>query len=535
MSVASRYVGRYLDLPPAVTEDVTARHNIDVHARDGVVLRTDHYAPRLEDAPTILIRTPYGRRGIFGLVTGRVLAERGFHVVLQSCRGTFDSGGTFAPMRHERDDGLDTLAWLERESWFDGTLFTWGSSYVGFTQWAIAGEAGPALKAMLTAVTASSFRAPTYAGGAFSLDTVLNWATLLNNQGGSLLSFVVKQTRSRSMLRRAWTHLPLAEADAIAAGREITFFQEWLTRAGDEAYWRDRGDADRVEDTNAAICMIGGWYDIFLPWQLADYARLRAAGKRPRLVIGPWTHSSRELFAHTMREGISFFRSQLDSKPDTMPVEIYVGGVDEWRTLDEWPPPGRTREWFGTADAGLAADSRTGAAAAIGRFRYDPADPTPSPGGPLLTVGAGRMRNNGVEARDDTLVYSSPVLAAAVEAIGPVSVSIRLRSSSPNFDLFARVCDVAPDGRSENICDGLTRVDDSTPADADATRTIEVTLWPTAYRWLGGHRIRLQVAGGAHPRYSRNPGSGEPLGSATRLVTVEHEVLDVVLRMVEPE
>ena len=99
--------------------------------------------------------------------------------------------------------------------------------------------------------------------------------------------------------------------------------------------------------------------------------------------------------------------------------------------------------------------------------------------------------------------------------------------------MFARVCDVAPDGRSENICDGLTRLDESAPIAADGSRTVDVTLWPTAYRWLAGHRIRLQVAGGAHPRYSRNPGTGEPLGSATRLVAVEHEVLDVVLRMVE--
>ena len=537
MSVASRYIGRFLDLPPAVTNDVTVRHDIDVRARDGVVLRTDHYAPGLDGAPTILIRTPYGRRGVIGLVTGRVLAERGFHVVLQSCRGTFDSGGTFAPMRHERDDGLDTLAWLKGEPWFDGTLFTWGSSYVGFTQWAIASQAGPALKGMLTAVTASSFRAPTYAGGAFSLDTVLNWATLLNNQGGSLLSFVVKQTRSRSTLRRAWTHLPLAEADAIAAGREIAFFQEWLTRAGDETYWQDRGDAGRVEDTEAAVCMIGGWYDIFLPWQLADYARLRAAGKPPRLVIGPWTHSSRELFAHTMREGIRFFRAQLDDEPSTVPppVEIYVGGANEWRTLDQWPPAGRTRAWFGSGAAGLAADAPTTADAAIGRFRYDPAHPTPSPGGPLLTVGAGRVRNNAVEARDDTLVYSSPVLTGPVEVIGPVTVSVRLRSSSPHFDVFARVCDVTPDGRSENVCDGLTRVDETTPTDADGSRTVEVTLWPTAYRWLVGHRLRLQVAGGAHPRYSRNPGTGEPLGSATRLVAVEHEVFEVVLRMVDSD
>jgi putative CocE/NonD family hydrolase len=538
MSVATRYVARHFGLPPAVTENVAVDRDIDVVARDGVRLRTDHYAPDLDRAPTILIRTPYGRGGPFGLVTGRLFAERGFHVVLQSCRGTFDSGGDFAPMRHERTDGLDTLAWLEGQPWFDGTVFTWGASYIGFTQWALATDAGPALRGMLTAVTASSFRDPTYAGGSFSLDTVLNWATLLNNQGGSMLTFLIKQTRTQRLLRRAWTHLPLAEADAIAAGREIAFFQEWLISAGDEPYWRERGQDGRIECTDAAVCMVGGWYDIFLPWQLADYARLRAAGKRPRLIIGPWTHASRDLFARTMREGVNWFRSRLATDEPggaeaPPPVEIYVGGADEWRTLEDWPPSGRTREWVARADGGLAdaADRARGADAAIARFRYDPADPTPSPGGPLLTTGAGRVRNNAVEARADTLVFSTPALVEPVEAIGPVTVSVRVRSSSPYFDMFARVCDVSPEGRSENVCDGLTRVSGGVAAEDDGTRTVEVTLWPTAYRWRSGHRIRLQLAGGAHPRYARNPGTGEPLGSATRLVAVDHEVLACTVRM----
>src|SRR5215475_14477743 len=523
MSLASWCMGWYFDLPPAVTRDVTLDRDIDVMARDGVALRTDHYAPNLPDAPTVLIRTPYGRKSLVGLINGRTLAERGFHIVLQSCRGTFDSGGEFAPMRHEHDDGLDTVAWVEKQPWFNGTLFTHGLSYVGFTQWAIAPDAGPALKGMLTAATASSFREPTYAGGSFSLDTILNWATLLNNQGGSLLAFIAKQTRTQRMLRQAWMHLPLAEADAIAAGREITFFQEWLVRAGDEPYWRDRGHGRRIEDIDAAICMVGGWYDIFLPWQLADYARLRAAGKHPRLVIGPWTHSSREMFAESLREGVRWFRSQTDRDAngasrtgEARPaVEIHVGGANKWRSLDDWPPPGRTHEWAirpgGTLAQG-AATTPTDAQPASDHFRYDPADPTPSPGGPLLTVGAGRVVNNRVESRGDVLVYTSAVLTKPVEAIGPVAVSIRVRSSSDYFDLFARVCDVAPSGRSENVCDGLTRMVGNESVAADGTRTVEIPLWPTAYQWKPGHRIRLQIAGGAHPRYARNPGTGEPLG-----------------------
>ena len=39
-----------------------------------------------------------------------------------------------------------------------------------------------------------------------------------------------------------------------------------------------------------------------------------------------------------------------------------------------------------------------------------------------------------------------------------------------------------------------------------------------------GHRLRLQVSGGAHPRFARNTGTGEPLATATRLVPTEIEV-----------
>ena len=56
-------------------------------------------------------------------------------------------------MRHERDDGLDTVDWLRRQPWFTGVLGTFGPSYVGYTQWAIADV--PELAAMATVVTAS--------------------------------------------------------------------------------------------------------------------------------------------------------------------------------------------------------------------------------------------------------------------------------------------------------------------------------------------------------------------------------------------
>jgi predicted acyl esterase len=46
----------------------------------------------------------------------------------------------------------------------------------------------------------------------------------------------------------------------------------------------------------------------------------------------------------------------------------------------------------------------------------------------------------------------------------------------------------------------------------------------TAHRFEPGHRLRLQVSGGAFPRYARNTGTGEPLATAARLVSTDVEV-----------
>ena len=51
-----------------------------------------------------------------------------------------------------------------------------------------------------------------------------------------------------------------------------------------------------------------------------------------------------------------------------------------------------------------------------------------------------------------------------------------------------------------------------------------VKLWPTAYRFKRGHRIRVQVSSGAFPRYARNPGTGKPRATATRLLAAAQSV-----------
>jgi predicted acyl esterase len=90
--------------------------------------------------------------------------------------------------------------------------------------------------------------------------------------------------------------------------------------------------------------------------------------------------------------------------------------------------------------------------------------------------------------------------------------------------VFVRVCDVDRLGVSHNVSDALERVTPVAERDADDVVRVSFPLWPMAHRFRRGHRIRVQVSSGAHPRYARNTGTGEPLLSATTLVAAEQEV-----------
>lgn len=233
------------------------------------------------------------------------------------------------------------------------------------------------------------------------------------------------------------------------------------------------------------------------------------------------------LFAAALRESIAWFRAHLlgeRSRLRQSPVRVLIMGTNEWRDLPEWPPAGYgAQRWHLQAGGGLA--TAIPAESEPDHYRYDPADPTPAVGGSSLSQNSGPKDNRALEARPDVLCYSSASLDRDVEAIGPVSAEIYVQSSLAYTDFFVRLCDVAPFGKSVNVCDGLLRLIPGRPLpQADGSLKVVIDLWPTAHRFRRGHHIRLQVSSGAHPRFARNPGSGEPLATATTLVAAEQTV-----------
>ncbi|KQO64324.1 hypothetical protein ASF23_17360 [Curtobacterium sp. Leaf261] len=469
---------------------------------DGVELATTRYAPRGQTrGPVILIRTPYGREGrLWSYLLPRPFAARGYQVVVQDVRGTFDSDGVFEPGRHERADGTATVAWLRDQPWCDGRVVMTGGSYLGTTQWAVGPYLDNPLTAMAISIGSSTMMGSWYPQGALGLDQTLRWSFLIGTQEGRIggLSLLVNKRR----IARALAAPDFRDADVKALGAVSPIYRAGIEHADDQGYWVDALDysADRA-DLTTPTSMVTGWFDLFLRDQLHDHQALIAAGHQSRITIGPFSHGSAQLIPHQVRDALEFFDHTLHNKPlvNTAPVRLFIQGVDQWSDYAAWPPPAQPVELALHGDGTAAFGSPSTSISDETQWKtiaYDPYDPTPAVGGPTLNMPAGRQDQTAVEHRADVLVHTSTALDGPLEVIGTITAHLTVTTPDPSTLVVVRVCDVDEHGTSWNVTEGLVRLTDG----PRSQRTVRIDLDPTGYVFKEKHKLRVHIAAGAHPR-----------------------------------
>lgn len=514
---------------PKTKFDVAIASKIRVPMRDGTRQLVDHLAPVGPAKGTILVRSPYGWNALTTAVLGTTFAGNGYHVVLARTRGTFGSEGVFEPAVHEVQDGADTVDWLRQQSWFDGRFATLGASYFGFTQWAILADPPDELVTSVILAGPHNFRDVFYSDGAFNLELALTWSELMASQEDhSLLRSTIRGASVHKRVAPALRTLPLPDAADEITQHRWPWFREWASRRDpDDSFWTNyqlQGILDRVD---VPVFLAGGWQDIFLANTLEQYTHLRSRGIEAALTMGAWTHGemgtkgASTLFA----EALDWFDHHLAHEPlrRATPVRIHVGGAaDEWREVDLWPPPTGARKLIFDRSGSLEWESARRLEPEdqpCASFVYDPSDPTPTLGGRLLTGSLAGYRNDtSLAARSDVLVYDSSPLSAAQDVIGQPVLTLAHSADTSPYDLFVRLSDVSPEGKSTNVADGFIRGRDSDGAQ------LRIALDATSYRFAAGHRIRLLVAGGSFPHYERNLGAAADPATSTATASTCHEI-----------
>jgi hypothetical protein len=522
--LAAKLAARRFELEPATTRFVITE-GVPVPMRDGVRLLADHYAPVTGTAVgTLLLRGPYTRNALPTRVILALYAERGYHVVLQSTRGSFGSGGVFDPGRGEVEDGADTVEWLRRQPWFTGSFVTVGGSYLGFTQLALLADPQPEHSTAVVTFGPHDIGHAAWGTGTFALSDCLTWAyQMAFHERGGFLRHTIRTALTPRRLAAVFGTLPLEDGSAVTAGGS-SYYDPWLHETDPTGeYWRAR--AVNFEAIRQPILLIGGWQDLFFDQTLTQYRTLLDNGIDVALIIGPWTHG--EGGGAAIREGLDW----LGGRRRAQPVRIFVTGDGGWRDLPHWPP--------GTVDTvlypqrGRALADTPCAVSAPERFVYDPAAPTPTIGGRLLLASqAGYRDDSALAERADVLTFTGAELTDDLEIMGAPYVELAHAVDAVRADVAIRLSDVDREGKSRNVSDGF--VGAISGSSSGAPTGLHVDLDPIAHRFRAGHRIRLTIAGGSFPRFARSLGTGEPLATGTVMTRATHEIDCARTRLVLP-
>ncbi len=562
--------------------EIRVQKNVPAEMRDGTTLLSNVYRPAGDgEYPVLLTRLPYGKDLQLGtsVLDPIKAAQAGYVVVVQDVRGRYRSEGKFVPFVSEYEDGYDTVEWAARLPGSNGSVGMYGLSYFGKTQWQAAVMRPPSLKSMVPGITwGNHLNGVQMRGGVQELGLMQYWAPvslaldlLLRKYAGDPERIgermpALVEVIDTILAGGGYDALPLA--DLPNPDDLLSFVRGGFERGVDHEGWDHLNIDGKYGRVEAPTFHIGGWYDCFIGETLRQYAAMKErageAGMRPpRLMIGPWTHGA---FGSTFGDldfGIGssgFFlnyrgdltdahlrwfdatlkgeESALDGTP---PVRVFVMGENRWRGYEEWPPPGaRQEDWHLRSGGGLVREPG-GAGDDPASYDYDPEDPVPTVGGPILMAPihrAGPRDQRPVEARQDVLVYTSPPLESPYTVLGSVYVTLFAASSAPDTDFVARLVDVHPDGRAMGVADGIVRASarESYPAPGVikpvAPSPIEpgevyeyaIDLWATGITFLAGHRLRVEITSSSHPRWERNLNTGESAVHSSR-TEVAHQTI----------
>jgi len=490
---------------------------------DGIELAADFYQPDLpaDGKPhgLVYVLCPYGRKGVMALLNAKCFAARGYMVLLVSCRGTAGSGGTFVAAMTEREDSQAVVGWMRGQPWYPGRFVTFGSSYMGYVQWALLRDPPEDLVASVILCSVYDHSLLSWTNGAYRPDRI-SWSYIVARQDeatdGGISS--IRELRKLGSVVEA---TPLFDAaERFLEGRAPYALEFMNTPDVDDPFWARCKHRAALDLVNVPLLLRSGWYDTLTVQTLAAYARARDRGIKVYLTVGPWTHTE-ACGSNAMPEVFDFLDEHVAGrKQDHRPlsVRVFVTGAEEWRSLPSWPPATEERTFYLHGDGTIGAQPPA-ADSPPASFAYDPQNPTPTVGGPRMARG-GRVDDGVYAARSDVLVYTGTPLKEDVEVMGKPVVQLAHSTDVPYADLWIRLSEVDADGVSHNLTENWQALDDVERQGG----LISLALVDRAHVFRKNTCIRVIIAGGSFPLVARNPGTGVNRTQAKELKVVTHTV-----------
>ncbi len=490
------------------------KYTATINTTDGNFLAMDVYLPSYSGKyPIIIIRTPNGRDR--SDINPERFLRNGYGVLIQDTRGRGSSTGVGMPFNsdlNERpNDGWDTIKYLVSQPWCNGAiglLGTVGNFEESYNQLTTDGAITNRITSQLmVGAPPSLYHYMAFPGGIF-----------------------------RKKLVESWLEQNHYKPEALA---------EWVTHYKYDDFWLARDFDDRWQNVDWPTMHVGGWFDPFSQGTLDTFNGFQTKGStgardRQRLVMGPWTYgnnwrkSAGDLTypngdgpEENLQDPIKWFdfsmRGALNGIEKLPALYYYVMGDTEvagapgnsWRTATSWPPDNTTDTNY-YLHASKQLSPSVGAKDAALTYTFDPKNPVPTVGGPNMYLPSGPIDQRKNTERPDVLSFVSEPLSQPTEVTGRVKAKLFVSSDAVDTDFFVKLCDVYPDGKVMNICEGQLRTRfrngflDEDMMVPGTIYPLEIDLWSTSIIFNKGHKIEVIVTSSNSPAYDVNPNTGDP-------------------------
>jgi hypothetical protein len=352
-------------------------------------------------------------------------------------------------------------------------------------------------------------------------------------------------------MSEALAHLPIQDIlQNVNGKREI--FDKMIRRKPNDPAWYEGGLYHDDMPITTPSYWFTSWYDVSISPNLALFNHARESAPpeiadNQYLVIAPTLHCA---YTRATENTIVGERSVGDARLDydkmiygwfdmllkgeendfkerTPRVQYYTMGSNEWQTAEQWPPAAAEMTTFylhsdGSAnslygDGSLQMDAPPAQDKPDG-FVYDPINPVPSYGGNVCCTGnavrGGSFDQQGMETRNDILVYTSEPLEEGVEISGFIESTLYVSSDAKDTDFTIKLIDVYPDGRAYNLDETIQRAryregyNKEVFMEDGEVYKLDLTPMSTSNYFAKGHRIRIEVSSSNFPRFARNLNTG---------------------------
>jgi putative CocE/NonD family hydrolase len=441
---------------------------------------------------------------------------QGYAYVHADVRGAGQSEGEFSFMgREEQADYPELIAWIVKQEWCNGRVGGIGQSYYAMAQWLMATMSPPGLACVVPYDgLVDQYRCSNYHGGIFcSYRSV--WYTSLRADN---------QHRPAGRKGR-----PPMRFDLVGAITEHTL---------DDEFWRERSPYWQLHKIKCPVLSIGHWgkMGLHLRGNILGYEALRCPKK---LVV---TGARNTFEAHHMfdqvdfheRECLPFYDLHLkghnNAFMDAAPVRIFVRGVDQWRSEEEWPPQRAKYVPY------YLRHGPSGSVTSLNDGGLSTQAPAPAETSTSYTYPDWEWINGvvvtGADGRPDhvkrVLTFTSPPLEADLDVTGPIVLKLFASSTAIDTQFIVKLSDQHPQDTAARakgaqpafipVSKGWLKAshrekdpERSTPTRPFYTHTnpqplkpgeiyqFDIEVLPISYVFKKGHRIRLELANGDSP------------------------------------